>query len=140
MGRPGVPIIRNSRASAGGFTLVELMMVVVIVAVLLTVGLPAYRDQVLRGNRAAAKAEMMDIANRQHQFLLANRAYADKATLPYSLPTDVAENYTYDIALAAPPAPPFFTITFTAIGGQVADGDLTLDSEGVGGPAAKWER
>ena len=44
----------NKRA-ASGFTLVELMIVIVVVAVLMGIALPAYRDQVIRGHRAAAK-------------------------------------------------------------------------------------
>ena len=34
--------------------------------------------------------------------------------------------------------PPGFTVTFTAIGGQVPDGDLTVNSFGVKTPAEKW--
>ena len=43
-----------------GFTLIELMTVVVIVAVLLLVALPAYQNYMLRAHRAAAKAEMLE--------------------------------------------------------------------------------
>ena len=59
----------------GGFTLIELMIVVAIVSILIMVVLPGYQNQVMRGHRSAAKAEMLEIANRQQQFLLANRAY-----------------------------------------------------------------
>ena len=123
-----------------GFTLIELMIVIAIVAILLLVALPAYRDQVIRGHRAAAQSEMLDIANRQQQFLLANRAYVDKATLQasgYALPTDVVAMYDYTITLGAG-AVPEYTITFTPIGGQASDGPLTLNSQGVKTPAGKW--
>ena len=80
---------------------------------------------------------MMEIVNRQQQYFIANRSYATEAELAYALPPDVSVNYDYDIALDAGP-PPAFTVTFTAIGGQVSDGDLTVDSLGSKSPADKW--
>lgn len=123
-----------------GFTLIELMVAVAIVGILAAIALPSYRDFVMRGNRSAAQAEMMDIANREQQFLLANRSYASKATLEasgYALSGDVANNYSYTIAIGVG-AVPTYSIDFTAIGGQVADGNLSLSSEGVKTPADKW--
>lgn len=127
-----------------GFTLIELMITVVIVAILASVALPAYQEQVRRGHRAAAQTEMMDIANRQQQFLLANRAYADKAALEgsgYALPTEVGKKYGYDIAVNNAATPPTFTITFTPSGSQSSDGALVLNSAGSktrAGEASKW--
>jgi type IV pilus assembly protein PilE len=129
-------MVRASR----GFTLIELMVVVAIVALLAMVALPSYQKQVIKGNRAAAQAEMMDIANRQQQFFLANRAYADKTTLEasgYSLPAAVARNYSYDIDVGTGTVPTF-TVEFEAIGSQESDGDLSLNSAGVKTPPGKW--
>lgn len=120
-----------------GFTLVELMITLVIIAILAAVALPSYRDSVRKGNRRAAQSVMMDMVNRQQQFFVANRVYATKAQLNYALPPEVIGNYTYDIALTAGP-PPGFTITFTATGAQVKDGNLALNSQGVKTPAGKW--
>ena len=120
-----------------GFTLVELMIVLLVVAILAAVAMPSYRSSVIKGNRRAAESAMMDIANREHQYFVANRAYATWAELGYTLPSDVDSNYDPDIDLAAGP-PPTFTITFTATGGQTDDGDLTLDSLGTKGPSGKW--
>ncbi|MES9899117.1 MAG: type IV pilin protein [Sedimenticola sp.] len=119
-----------------GFTLVELMITVAIIGILASIALPSYRQYVVRSNRVAAQAEMMEIANFEQQYLLANRAYGDETAIGYTLSTEVATSYSYTITVVA--TPPAFTINFTAIGGQAGDGNLSLDSAGVKTPADKW--
>ena len=129
------------RNKTQGFTLIELMIVVAIIGILATIAYPSYLQYVIRGNRTAAQSQMMDIANREQQFLLADRAYADKDTLEassYALPTEVSAKYSYDIDVDNAATPPTYIITFTPIGSQVSDGDLTLDSAGVKTPLDKW--
>ncbi|MFS2124360.1 type IV pilin protein [Pseudomonas sp. Pseusp97] len=126
--------------SSRGFTLIELMVVVAIVAILAAIAYPSYQQYVIRGKRSAAQAQMMDIANRQQQYLLANRSYATKTQLEsggYSLPSEVSGNYGYSITVGSG-TPPTFTITFTPSGAQASDGNLTLSSDGSKTPAAKW--
>lgn len=123
-----------------GFTLIELMITVAIVAILAAIAYPSYQQYVLRGNRGAAQGAMMEIASRQQQFLLANRAYAGKTELEnsgYALPSKVADHYDYEVAVGTGTLPSF-AITFTAKGAQADDGNLTLNSEGVRTPADKW--
>lgn len=126
----------------GGFTLIEVMITVVIVAILAAIAVPSYSRYVMRAKRSAAQAQMMDIANRQQQFLMANRSYADKDTLVasgYTLPADVAANYGYTITVTSPATgAPGFVLTFTPTGTQATDGTLTLDNQGVKTPADKW--
>jgi type IV pilus assembly protein PilE len=133
-------IVRIARL--GGFTLIEMMITVAIVAILAAVALPSYQQYIIRSNRSAAQAQMMDIANRQQQLLLANRSYAAKGSTAwdntgYALPNDVASRYDYDITVGAGTVPSY-TITFTAKGPQLSDGDLTLDNNGVRTPPGKW--
>lgn len=119
-----------------GFTLIELMVVVAIVAILAAVALPGYQEQVRRGNRAAAQAAMMDIANREQQFFLANRQYSNALC---AVPSEINGKYACAIVVDNAATPPVFAITFTAQGAQVADGNLGLNSLGVKTPAGKWK-
>jgi type IV pilus assembly protein PilE len=130
------------RIGQGGFTLIELMITVAIVALLAAIVYPSYKAHIVKSNRRAAQAQMLDIANREQQFLLANRAYAAKAALEtsgYSLPTTLTSKYSYDVTVGASTVPAF-TVTFSPItpGTQADDGVLTFNSEGVKAPADKW--
>lgn len=142
------------RRDTSGFTLIELMIVVIIVAVLMGIALPAYQNQVLRGHRAAAKAEIMEIANRQEQYLLASRSYVGDvsdisaetdgtvAEISYKLPEDVASRYTFSLSTLSSSSSPYFIISALPKGNQVKDGAeaLTLDSQGNKTPEDKWAR
>ena len=131
--------IRPMRRAAG-FTLIELMVAVAIVGILIMIALPSYRTHIMKSNRRAAQAQMMDIANREEQFLLANRAYVGKTALEtsgYALPTSVAAGYTYNVVPDTGTVPGY-TITFTATNGQISDGNLSLTSGGVKSPSDKW--
>ena len=130
---------RTQKQTQSGFTLIELMIVVALIGILAAIVVPNYRAHVVKGKRAAAQAEMMAIANRQQQYLLANRTYADKATLNYSLSTDVSKDYTYTMTTGTSPLT--FTVTFTAKDGQgssTSNEVLTLDNENNKTPSDKW--
>lgn len=129
-----------SKSSIAGFTLIELMITIAIIGILASVAYPSYQQYIIKSKRSAAQAQMLDIANREQQYFLANRTYADKTTLEangYSLPTEVSTNYSYTINVPTS-TPPSFTITFTAIGNQTSDGNLSLTSTGVKSPSGKW--
>lgn len=120
-----------------GFTLIELMIVTVVVAILAAIAYPSYREAVRKGNRRSAQSAMMEIVNQEHQYFIANRVYADAAALGFTLDTEIDQHYDLAIALTAGP-PPGFTVSMTATGPQAQDGDLSVNSVGVKTPAEKW--
>lgn len=119
----------------------ELMIAIVIVGILAGVALPSYQNSVRKSHRSAAQAEMLDIANRQQQYLLANRSYASTFTiLGYSVPTDVAARYTCSVSAPTTTGLPTFTITCVPTALQSGSGfsTLTLDSTGLKTPTSEW--
>ena len=78
-----------------GFTLLEVMLVVAIIAIISSIAIPSYLQYVVRANRAAAQGTMLEVASRQERYLLDRRGYAaDIATLTMSIPSSVSSNYT----------------------------------------------
>ena len=126
-----------------GFTLIELMIVVVIVAILAAVAYPSYRNQVIKGNRAAAESYLMALAARQEQYMLDARSYATTVGagaggLNFTAPPEVANHYQA-VVITLGGTPPTFTLTATPIPGdmQASDGDLWLKSDGS--KSANWK-
>ena len=61
---------------AKGFTLIELMITVAIVAILASIALPAYNDYVLRGKFTEATGNLADLRVKMEQFYQDNRSYS----------------------------------------------------------------
>jgi type IV pilus assembly protein PilE len=119
-----------------GFSLIELMIAVAIMAILAAIAYPSYQDHLRKGRRAAAQAFLLETSSRQQQYLLDARSYAvgadALATLGLVVPSDVARFYTVTVDPAALTMPPTYVIRAAPIvgSGQEPDGDLTLDQAG----------
>ncbi len=88
-----------------GFTLMELMIVVLIVGILGAIAYPSYMESVRKTNRADAKAALNDVAGRMERCFTTNSTYVGCAFLELS-----GEKY-YRISAALATAT--FTITAT---------------------------
>jgi type IV pilus assembly protein PilE len=135
-------------APTGGFTLVELVVVMAIVAILAAIAVPSYLSQMKKSRRSDAEAALMDIAQRQQQYLLDARGYApDVTTLNITVPDSVLNFYTVQIcqsnsgACGAPGGtPPTFAAIATPKAGTTQAGDYTLsiDNAGTKTPSNVW--
>ena len=86
-----------------GFTLMEVMIVVAIIAIIVAVALPSYQQQVLRTNRTDGWAMMHKMMQHQERFFTNNLTYTTNLTqLGYGSATNVATpEGRYTIAAAA---------------------------------------
>ena len=119
---------------AKGFTLIELMIAVAIIGVLVAIAYPSYTNSLIKGSRAAAKSYLLEIAQKQQQFLLDNRTYGTDAEIKALVPApkEFSNYYTLAITQDAGP-PPEFQARATPKGGtrQATDGWLQIDQTGA---------
>ena len=60
---------------SGGFSLIELMVVVAIVGLIVTIGIPTYQDSVRKARRADGRAALLEMAGLQERFYARNGSY-----------------------------------------------------------------
>lgn len=79
-----------------GFTLIEVLIVAVIVAVLTAIALPQYTAYVQRSHRAKARAALMQAAQWLERAATAQGAYPERAAIPSGVLTVEGDRYTID--------------------------------------------
>jgi type IV pilus assembly protein PilE len=120
-----------------GFSLVELMIATAIIGILAAVAIPNYQQYILRGNRADAKAILMETAQYMERYYTTNNTYVGATLLSAVSPKGAsATSKKYDITFSAGPTATSFTLQAETFGGQDNDtcGDLTLSNTGAQTP------
>ena len=88
-------IRRHMKRPSSGFTLVELMIVLLVASILVGISVPMYQTQVRHSRRTDAKTALLDVAVREEKYLTLNNSYTVTASsLGYaSLPVTVGSGY-----------------------------------------------
>jgi type IV pilus assembly protein PilE len=128
--------IRQQRG-APGFSLIELMVVVSIVAILAAIAYPSYQNQIAAGRRSDAQAELMQFAQFMERLYTETGCYNPGADndcgsgAPGAPDIDGIDtaHYEFDFASGEPTASTFEIIA-TPTGPQAGDGELRIDEQG----------
>ncbi|HEX7816254.1 type IV pilin protein [Dyella sp.] len=102
-----------------GFTLIEIMIVVIIVAVLAAIAIPQYHKYVIRARRTDATRALLDLAGREEHYFYSKNTYTGTLTDLGTDATGLAGQY-YTLAISNVDAKNF-TITATPAGTQATE-------------------
>ncbi len=147
-----------SKAAMSGYTLIEILVALAIVAILASVAVAAYTSEVQKSRSTDARSALLDLAGREEKLFSTTNAYsATPSDLGYApvgtpFPITVGSGY-YQVSVAAPDpnqaaGSPTYSITATAIGTQANDSQcLTLSvnqlgaqtSTGTGTASTCWQ-
>lgn len=116
-----------------GFTLIEVMIVVVIIGILSAIAYPSYTEYVMRANRSEGQAYLIDVAARQERFYSQNNSYVNKESDVGKLGLSGNKSPTgkYTLSISVHVGDGGYTLTAANGFGDDACGNLTLNGVGV---------
>ena len=139
----------KTRAGGRGFTLIEVMLAVVLIAVLAAIAYPSYQDYVIRSSRSAVQAELVELSSVQEKIYLNSNGYTGNVSSAYNgtaaggLGRTPGTSIDGKYALALQLAGQSYTLTASPVSGstQQADGAFSIASDGSRtciAPTPKW--
>lgn len=125
-----------------GFSLVELMVVIAIIAILASVALPRYQDSVARAQGKKIEGEILEMLVLQERYFLSNQAYATEvAQLGYTAKSGEAESteikdgdtvlYTVSIGACTTASAGCTKLTAVPSANQLSYGAISAESNGI---------
>jgi len=124
-----------------GFTLIELMITVAIMAIIAAIAYPSYIDSVRKARRADAQAQMLELASFMERFYTENNRYNKQnnvAQTNVALPTGITSDY-YDYALQSVVATSYAIKADPKSGQSTSScGTLTITNTGLKRPPTCW--
>ena len=111
-----------------GFTLIEVMVTVAIIAILAAIAIPNYSDYVKRGKIQEATSTLLAMRTKMEQYFQDNRSYISPggAVLDPCVPnSSVAVPPLKYFTIAPPCGLTATTYTITATGGSATDGSMS---------------
>jgi type IV pilus assembly protein PilE len=147
-----------------GFSLIELMIVVVIATILASIAIPSYNSQIRKSRRTEAKTALADLASREERYFATQNVYTnDPVALKYvtsgAWPVAIGNYYSISnvnvqLPTASPTAttPGTYTLQITPTAGSTQVNDTScqlfqvdqtgkqtsLDSGGADSTATCW--
>jgi len=115
-----------------GFTLLEVMIVCVIVAILAAIAYPSYQSSVQKSRRSEATAALLGVAAQMERWSTEKSTYASAALGSGGVYANHTENSYYDLSLTNLTTTTY-TIRAAPAGVQVGDpcGTFTYTEQGV---------
>jgi len=130
--------MRGTFVKRNGFTLIELMIVVLIIAVLAAIAIPAYQNYITRAARTKATRALMNLAGMEERFFYSNNKYTKTLTdfgimdSPYCV-ENCSDSRRYTITIPSATSTDY-TLQAAPAGAQLtqdtACGTLTLNRAG----------
>lgn len=122
----------SKRSKNRGFTMIELMVVVAIVAIVTAIAIPSYQEQVRKSNRGLAKSDLLELTQCAERYHTTNGTYVgfEAATACDVDSKDDANTYNFATDAITRTT---FTLSATAQGGQSPDkcGNLGINQANV---------
>ncbi len=118
-----------------GFSLLELLIVLLILGILTAIAYPSYRDHLIHARRIEGQTALLDLANRMEGYYSEHHTYKTATLAGLERLTSINEIYHLQIVIATDTA---YVLQATPNGAQLSDvrcQSLTLTSEGKRGIA-----